>query len=353
MSNFLYGFPDTSSMGFHSPSAVNVMNPVSRSVTGGFIPDSGHYLHHHPHHHPHLTVRPTMTPAPRQRHSNSHQHHHMQGILTTMSPSRSLYYHSTTTSPAQLLHQSSSSADNVHSSLDYMKGYLHTDFGDTILFKSWILKSTWDTVLTCLAFFLLAILYEGIKCYREHLYKRLSFAVKKQVTVLSASSLSSTHHLHHHHHLHGSNGSTNSSNQQPCRRPESSSHTGHASPLDPTTPASLFQRNINKDSILLRLFSIPHAAQSLLHTIQAMLSYTLMLSFMTFNVYICLSIIAGTGIGYFMFCWRRITVVHVSDCHWSWCLHFLFTNFASIFIIIKKKRVWQQMVLQLLWHWMF
>ena len=215
MSNFLYGFPDTSSMGFHSPSAVNVMNPVSRSVTGGFIPDSGHYLHHHPHHHPHLTVRPTMTPAPRQRHSNSHQHHHMQGILTTMSPSRSLYYHSTTTSPAQLLHQSSSSADNVHSSLDYMKGYLHTDFGDTILFKSWILKSTWDTVLTCLAFFLLAILYEGIKCYREHLYKRLSFAVKKQVTVLSASSLSSTHHLHHHHHLHGSNGSTNSLIQDP------------------------------------------------------------------------------------------------------------------------------------------
>lgn len=46
-----------------------------------------------------------------------------------------------------------------------------------------------------------------------------------------------------------------------------------------------------------------------------MLSYTLMLAFMTFNFYICLSIILGAGIGYFMFYWRKITVVHVTDCH--------------------------------------
>ena len=312
MSNFLYGFQDPS-MVFNSPVTPSGMNlsPVSRSVAAAvasrdplsFVPDSHpigiHHLHHHPHHHPHLTVRPTMSPAVRQR-----------NIMSTMPPR--LHSPTTTTpAPQNLYHSSASSSDDVHS-LDLMRTYLHTDFGDTVLFKSWMLKSTWDTLLTCLAFFLLAILYEGIKCYREHLYKRLSFAVKKPVSVLS-SSTTSTHngsHSHHHHHLHSNSGNIHTTG---CKR-ESSNH-GHSSPLDPTTPSSLFNKTNNENSILIRLFSVPHGIQSLLHTIQAVLSYTLMLSFMTFNVYICLSIILGTGIGYFMFCWRRITVVHVSDCH--------------------------------------
>jgi copper transporter 1 len=271
-----------------------------------------------------LSVRPTMTPASRHRNSNGHHH----PSFTTMSPSRNFDSSSTTTAPSQLLHQSPSSPDTIHSIFD-MKSYLHTDYGDTVLFKSWVLKSTWDIVLTCLAFFLLAILYEGIKCYREHLYKRLSFAVKKPVPVLSTSATQhNSHHSHHHHHLHGCN---NSNSQQPCRRSDSSAYTGHSSPLDPTTPAKLFQKSVNKDSILCRLFSIPHAVQSLLHTMQAVLSYTLMLSFMTFNIYICVSIIAGTGIGYFMFCWRRITIVHVSDCHWR------LSSFPFTQLLIKRS----------------
>lgn len=64
-----------------------------------------------------------------------------------------------------------------------MKSYLHGDYGDTVLFKNWVLKNEWDTALTCIAFLLLALLVEGLKCYREHLYKRLSFAVERQVPV--------------------------------------------------------------------------------------------------------------------------------------------------------------------------
>lgn len=324
MSNFLYGFQDPS-MGFNSVVTPGVSplnhhphNPgVSRSIAVSRDPLAGfaaldashslggvtsHHLHHHPHHHPHLTARPSMTPAPRQR------HHHSSSVLSTMSPSRS-HHHllSTTTSAPQLLH-SSASLDDVQS-LDLMRGYLHTDFGDTVLFKSWILRSTWDTLLTCLAFFLLAILYEGIKCYREHLYKRLSFSVRRQVPMPSSTGIN-PHHIHHIHTGGGGDGG-GSRGMQSSRQ---MGH-GHSSPLDPTTPSSLFGKASNRNSILLRILSVPHAVQSLLHILQAVLSYTLMLSFMTFNLYICLSIIAGTGIGYFMFCWRRITVVHVSDCH--------------------------------------
>lgn len=170
-----------------------------------------------------------------------------------------------------------------------MKSFLHFDFGDTVLFKTWVLQSTWDIVLTCLAFLLLAILYEGIKCYREHLFKRLSFAVKKQVPVLGTL---------HHHHLH-----------------QSASGVTHARQRESSCPTEAPTFSLGKSNFNLRILSVPHTIQSLLHVVQMLLSYTLMLAFMTFNLYICLSIILGAGIGYFLFYWRKITVVHVTDCH--------------------------------------
>ncbi|XP_038638089.1 probable low affinity copper uptake protein 2 [Scyliorhinus canicula] len=43
-----------------------------------------------------------------------------------------------------------------------------------------------------------------------------------------------------------------------------------------------------------------HVLQSLLHIIQVVLSYLLMLCAMSYNVWVFLSIIAGAGIGYFL-----------------------------------------------------
>ena len=235
-----------------------------------------HQIHHHPQHHPHLTLRTTSTPPPR-----------LLPISTTMSPlleRPSLQHQQVVSSPY------ATAADyNPHPS---MRSYLHFDFGDTVLFKSWVLQSTWDIVLTCLAFLLLAILYEGIKCYREHLFKRLSFAVKKQVPVLGTL---------HHHHLH----------QNPAGVP----HTAHSRQRESSCPADVPPFNLGKSNFNLRILSLPHTIQSLLHVLQMLLSYILMLAFMTFNLYICISIILGAGIGYFMFYWRKITVVHVTDCH--------------------------------------
>jgi len=46
-----------------------------------------------------------------------------------------------------------------------------------------------------------------------------------------------------------------------------------------------------------------HWLQTLLHFIQLWLSLTLMLVFMTFNVYLCLAVTVGGAVGYFVFAW--------------------------------------------------
>jgi len=48
-----------------------------------------------------------------------------------------------------------------------------------------------------------------------------------------------------------------------------------------------------------------HWLQSLLHFIQLFISLSLMLVFMTFNVYLCLAVTVGGAIGYLCFAWIR------------------------------------------------
>jgi len=63
-----------------------------------------------------------------------------------------------------------------------------------------------------------------------------------------------------------------------------------------------------------------HCVQTVLHVLQVTVSMLLMLVFMTYNVWLCLSVIAGAGTGYFLFGWRRyISSTDVRQhCHWSW-----------------------------------
>jgi len=48
-----------------------------------------------------------------------------------------------------------------------------------------------------------------------------------------------------------------------------------------------------------------HWLQTLLHFIQLSISLSLMLVFMTFNVYLCLSVTVGGAAGYFIFAWLQ------------------------------------------------
>lgn len=67
------------------------------------------------------------------------------------------------------------------------------------------------------------------------------------------------------------------------------------------------------------MFSLMHGVQTFLHIIQIVLSYFLMLIFMTYNVWLCLAVVIGAAVGYFLFGWKKSVVVDVTEhCHWNW-----------------------------------
>nr|KAF6315409.1 solute carrier family 31 member 1 [Myotis myotis] len=46
------------------------------------------------------------------------------------------------------------------------------------------------------------------------------------------------------------------------------------------------------------------------------ISYFLMLIFMTYNGYLCIAVAAGAGTGYFLFSWKKAVVVDITEhCH--------------------------------------
>ncbi len=49
------------------------------------------------------------------------------------------------------------------------------------------------------------------------------------------------------------------------------------------------------------MLSCDHLIQTLLHVFQFAISYFIMLAFMTYNYWYCLSILFGIGVGYFLF----------------------------------------------------
>lgn len=59
-----------------------------------------------------------------------------------------------------------------------------------------------------------------------------------------------------------------------------------------------------------------HAFQTLLHMLQLVLAYMLMLIFMTYNYWLGLAIMLGGGLGYFLFGWKKSVIVDVTEhCH--------------------------------------
>lgn len=65
-----------------------------------------------------------------------------------------------------------------------------------------------------------------------------------------------------------------------------------------------------------RLISRGHLIQTFLHMLQITVSYLLMLVFMTYNTWLCLSVVLGAGFGYFLFGLKRLTSIDVNEhCH--------------------------------------
>lgn len=67
-----------------------------------------------------------------------------------------------------------------------------------------------------------------------------------------------------------------------------------------------------------KMTSIMHIYQTFLHLVQVTLSFLLMLIFMTYNVWLCLGVVIGAAIGYFLFGWKKSVIVDITEhCHWA------------------------------------
>ncbi|KAK9877841.1 hypothetical protein WA026_020073 [Henosepilachna vigintioctopunctata] len=61
------------------------------------------------------------------------------------------------------------------------------------------------------------------------------------------------------------------------------------------------------------IWSKMHCMQTLLHLIQLTLSYLLMLIFMTYNAWLCIAVVLGSTIGYFLVGWKRTGFVDSTE----------------------------------------
>ncbi|XP_064457281.1 high affinity copper uptake protein 1-like [Ornithodoros turicata] len=150
--------------------------------------------------------------------------------------------------------------------MSHMMMYFHFGVNETVLFQGWTISTVGGMVGSVIGVFIMAAVYEGLKYLREHLF-RLHFTSMHYSSVAVAGQ------------------------------------EGHT-----LTEVHQIVRN--------RMISWAHGIQTILHMVQVLLSYFLMLVFMTYNVWLCMGIILGAGCGYFIFGWKKATVVDVTDhCH--------------------------------------
>ncbi|XP_026289611.1 high affinity copper uptake protein 1 isoform X2 [Frankliniella occidentalis] len=152
-----------------------------------------------------------------------------------------------------------------HSGMDHsgmsMSMTFHFGVMETVLFKGWQVGGVSTLLLSCVGIFFMAFIYEGIKYYRENLLWKTYNALHYRAVDGNAV-------------------------------PDAENHK---------TP---------------KMFSQKHVVQTCLHIVQLTVSYLLMLIFMTYNVWLCLAVVAGSASGYFVFGWKRTVVVDMTEtCH--------------------------------------
>ncbi|XP_022817362.1 high affinity copper uptake protein 1 [Spodoptera litura] len=141
----------------------------------------------------------------------------------------------------------------------------HAGVCQEILFSGWMTTNALELFGSAVAIFFAGVLYEGLKYFREALHARASSSTGDSRVNITKSEC-------------GANG--------PCGGTAVVKYT---------------------------MFSSGHVIQTLLHFLQSTASYTLMLVFMTYNVWLCIALVLGLAVGYFFFGWRKNTVVDVNE----------------------------------------
>ncbi|XP_043657814.1 high affinity copper uptake protein 1 isoform X2 [Drosophila teissieri] len=209
-------------------------------------------------------------------HDHAGMHHDHSGMAAaTASPSLpgSMIDLIPDTSDLQASHGAHNHGGGSGTGMEHMMPMaFHFGHNETILFSWWHIETVAGLVGSMIAIFLLALMYEGLKYYREYLFwKTYNLLEYRPVT-------------------------------GPQRNPEApripSPAAAAPSPVQPS------------------MLSVNHLLQTLLHVLQVTLSFLLMLIFMTYNVWLCLMVVLGAAVGYFLFCWKKSVIVDVTEhCH--------------------------------------
>lgn len=209
--------------------------------------------------------------------------------------------------------------------------------------------------LTCLFYFVLAILYEVLKAYRRVVALRSQ--INQTARIVRSGSIAQRQNAESK--IAGISG-CGGDNSAGSSLSAASSHNGHqklvhsgastyivdpSSPVpdDPTTMVATIQpinsssnvhpsygisdqANIQVNSSVINdtmtatsatipifsaweeMFSVAHFTSTLLYMLQVIFAYLLMLAFMLFNVWICLAILFGAGVGHFLLAQKAIAL---------------------------------------------
>ncbi|XP_043835626.1 high affinity copper uptake protein 1-like [Dromiciops gliroides] len=185
-------------------------------------------------------------------HEHHHGMHHMEET-TTMMP----HHHSPTDSHAH----GGGGGGHMMMPMTYF-GYKNVE----VLFSGLVINTPGEMAGAFVAIFLLAMFYEGLKIVQESLLR------KSQVSIRYNSM-----------------------------------------PVPGPNGTILMQTH---KTVGQQMLSLPHFLQTVLHVIQVVISYFLMLIFMTYNAYLCITVAAGAETGYFLFSWKKAVVVDITEhCH--------------------------------------
>ncbi|XP_011879283.1 PREDICTED: high affinity copper uptake protein 1 isoform X2 [Vollenhovia emeryi] len=163
------------------------------------------------------------------------------------------------------LEASMDSACNGMHSMHSMSMTFHTGYCEVVLFENWNIASIGGLIGSMIGIAIMAALYEGLKYYREYLFWKTYNALQyRSVTVPNEKNV------------------------------------------------------VAEDNRVVQptMMSWMHLFQTFLHIIQMVLSYFLMLIFMTYNVWLCCAVVVGAAVGYFLFGWKKSVIVDVTEhCH--------------------------------------
>jgi len=166
-----------------------------------------------------------------------------------------------------------------------MKMYFHGGYNEVILFSFWRISTVGGLIGSMIGCLLLGILYEGLKFLREILLRN----DYNRATAYSGVNPSNEN-------IQDDGIESITSSQNAIRMPEDRTRSN----------IKIFKTNI---------FSKVHILQTFLQLLQVILSYCLMLIFMTYNIWLCGAVAIGSAIGYFAFGWKKTVVLDAGGDH--------------------------------------